>query len=509
MFDLPDFLPLRVTRAAGRITASQVSKLDHLLVVLPSRRPAEHCARLPQRVALSKLARRAVREESRTIQARFPNEKLTGVTVACTKPDAAFQTLTWARATMARVLNDRPARIGVVVKGFDESGTGSLLAALLSASDAAAFRLPTFKSKAPRGDRPFRSLAIFESPATFEIEAERAAALGNNLARWFTALPANRLTVSSYRSAIDRLAQVHGLRTEFLGERKLRTLKAGAFLAVSQGNATRDAGIIRISYRPRRGTRAALALVGKGILFDTGGVNLKPFKSMLDMHADMQGSAVALGSLVALAKLGVPYGVDAWLAVTENVLSNTAYKSQDIVEASNGTTIQVIHTDAEGRMVLADALAIAAREKPNLILDYATLTGSCVSALTTRYSGVFSNREQADAPLIAAGRASGERVWPFPMDEDFEEALSSDVADIKQCAVEGVGDHILAARFLSRFVPKDIPWVHVDLSASVHQGGLGAVPTKINGFGVSFTLNLLRTQLGSHERDGFTGVFGS
>jgi leucyl aminopeptidase len=221
---------------------------------------------------------------------------------------------------------------------------------------------------------------------------------------------------------------------------------------------------MRLRYRPRAaGPR--VALVGKGVIFDTGGTNLKPFTSMLDMHTDMQGSAVALGTLLALAELEAPFGVDTWLAITENRLTADAYKSQDLVRAVDGTTIQVIHTDAEGRMVLADTLALAAREQPAVIIDYATLTGTCVLALTERYSGAFSNRTAAHAVLLAAGAASGERVWPFPMDDDFDELLKSDVADIKQCSAENAGDHILGARFLSRFVPKSIPWVHLDLSA--------------------------------------------
>jgi leucyl aminopeptidase len=233
-------------------------------------------------------------------------------------------------------------------------------------------------------------------------------------------------------------------------------------LAVARGNATRDAGILRLRYRPRREAGTSLALVGKGVLFDTGGTNLKPFAGMLDMHTDMQGSAVALGTLLALAELRVPYGIDAWLAITENRMAADAYKPQDLVTAVNGTTIQVIHTDAEGRMVLADTLALAAREQPAMIIDYATLTGSCVAALTERYSGVFSNRAAANALLQQAGAQSGERVWPFPMDDDYDELLKSDVADIKQCSAENAGDHILGARFLSRFVPRNVPWIHVD-----------------------------------------------
>jgi leucyl aminopeptidase len=207
----------------------------------------------------------------------------------------------------------------------------------------------------------------------------------------------------------------------------------------------------------------------------------------------MQGSAVALGTLIALAQVRAPYAVDAWLAITENRLSASAYKPQDIVHAANGTTIQVIHTDAEGRMVLADALALAAREEPKLIIDYATMTASCITALTQRYSGVFSNRQSANGLMTDAGIASGERVWPFPMDEDFDQLLRSDVADVKQCAVEGEGDHILGARFLCRFVPRSIPWIHVDLSAGEHKSGLAHVPTDITGFGVRLTLELLRS----------------
>jgi leucyl aminopeptidase len=206
----------------------------------------------------------------------------------------------------------------------------------------------------------------------------------------------------------------------------------------------------------------------------------------------MQGSAVALGSLLALAELRVPYGIDAWLAITENRTAPNAYTSQDLVRAVNGTTIQVIHTDAEGRMVLADTLALAAREQPQLIVDYATLTGACVTAVTERYSGAFSNRAAANQLLVEAGTASGERIWPFPMDEDFDELLKSDIADIKQCNTESAGDHILAARFLNRFVPPSIPWIHVDLSAAQHKGGLAHIPTEITGFGVRLTIELLQ-----------------
>jgi leucyl aminopeptidase len=327
------------------------------------------------------------------------------------------------------------------------------------------------------------------------------------LARWLTALPPNILDAHGYRRAITRLARRHRLTLRWLDERALRRAGANAFLAVAAGNAERGAGIAHLSYRPARrarGARPDVTLVGKGILFDTGGVNLKTHRSMLEMHTDMAGSAVALATLVALAQLRAPFAADAWLAITENRIGPHAYRPQEVVRASNGVTIQVIHTDAEGRMVLADTLALAARTRPRLMIDFATLTGACVYALTERMSGVFANRAALAAKLEAAGRASGERVWNFPFEPDYDAELESKIADLVQCAVDGKGDHILATRFLSRFVPAAIPWAHVDLSSATRSGGLAHVNTDVTGFGVRFALELLLHQnvLAALERAG-------
>jgi leucyl aminopeptidase len=323
-------------------------------------------------------------------------------------------------------------------------------------------------------------------------------ARGTNLARWLTSLPPNILDSRGYHRAIAELARNHGLGFKWLDEDALQRLGANAFLAVSAANEQRVAGIAHLKYRPARRKAATsppdIALVGKGILFDTGGVNLKPHRSMLDMHTDMGGSAVALATLIALAELRAPLAADAWLAITENNIGPKAYRPQEVVRAVNGVTIQIIHTDAEGRMVLADTLALAARTKPKLMIDFATLTGAAVYALTERMSGVFTNRPALVERLVAAGRASGERVWNFPFDADYDSDLESKVADIVQCAVEGKGDHILAARFLNRFVPEEIPWVHVDLSSSTRTGGLGHINTEVTGFGVRYALELILKQ---------------
>ena len=229
-----------------------------------------------------------------------------------------------------------------------------------------------------------------------------------------------------YAEVVRGLAKEHSWQYKRFVTKDLKALGAGAFLAVAQGNDDDSAGIVRIRYRPgSKKSKADLSLVGKGIIFDTGGTNLKPFASMLDMHGDMQGSAVALGTLLAISELQLPIAVDCWLALTENRTGPNAYKSQDVVTAANGKTIQIIHTDAEGRLALADALVLASREQPGLIFDYATLTGTCVSAITSRYSGVFTNRAEWHPRLKRAGQRSGERVWPFPIGKEFLDELKS------------------------------------------------------------------------------------
>jgi leucyl aminopeptidase len=320
-----------------------------------------------------------------------------------------------------------------------------------------------------------------------------ASARGTNLVRWLTALPPNKLDSRRYHDTVAKLARNHKLGFNWYDEPALKRLGANAFLAVSAANANRDAGIAHLTYRPKGNKTPTpdIALVGKGILFDTGGVNLKPHRSMLDMHTDMSGSAVALATLLALAELNAPIAVDAWLAITENQIGPTAYRPQEVITASNGVTIQVIHTDAEGRMVLSDTLALAARTQPRFMIDFATLTGAAVYSLTERMSGVLTNHESLAPSLVEAGRTSGERVWNFPFDSDYDTDLESKVADIMQCSVDSKGDHILATRFLNRFVPEELPWAHVDLSASTRTGGLAHINTEVTGFGVRYALELI------------------
>ena len=391
--------------------------------------------------------------------------------------------------------------------------------ALWSAWVASRYALPALHSGATRQEprRPSTQppVAVPVGLGTAALQKWQAVERGAALARWLTALPGNHLTPALYRKRVQALAKQQGWKMVVANEAALQRAGAGAFLAVAQGNPAGDSCLIHLQYRPAHGkaaparqrrSAAPVALVGKGVCFDTGGVNLKPHRSMLDMHTDMAGSAVALGTLLALTELRHPAPADAWLALAENHLAAQAYKPQDVVVASNGTTIQVIHTDAEGRMLLADALALASRTKPRALVDFATLTGACIGALTERYAGLFTNRPGQRNQLEALGQACGERVWGFPLDADFDAELESKVADIIQCPVEGKGDHIYAARFLQRFVGEGLPWIHLDLAPATRHGGLAHITTDITGFGVRYATSLLQDESVLQALEGSTAT---
>jgi leucyl aminopeptidase len=463
---------------------------DALLVMMPESAGRESLARLPDSDRWKDLHGRAQPRAGTVRTSALANRRQTlAVLGFLGEEPGAFERLALAGRMLRETAARSPETLGLAAMGAAATAdTG--LEALLSASLAQAFALPSFKTT-ESGQLPLRRIAL-PADSDLDLRYVQACTGGTNLARWLTALPPNFLDSRGYHSVIARLARRHGLRMRWLGEAALRRAGANAFLAVASANERPGAGIAHLTYRPAGRARGApdLALIGKGIVFDTGGVNLKPHRAMLEMHTDMAGSAVALATLIALAQLRAPIAADAWLAITENQIGPRGYRPQEVVRAANGLTIQVVHTDAEGRMALADTLALAARTRPRLMIDFATLTGACVYSLTERMSGVFANREALANALIAAGRSSGERVWSFPFDADFDADLDSKVADILQCAVEGKGDHILAARFLNRFVPREIPWAHVDLSAATRTGGLGHINTDVTGFGVRCTLEL-------------------
>jgi len=482
---------IRITQKTGRVDTKTLEAIDQLVLILPKRPKPALWNAIPQGSRLKAAMGKRNSGDIPALQTRLANKRQTHVVAATVTADtSAFELLTISRKLVAAATIEKAGTLGILAAGFDASDQQTICSAVCAAALAAGFKLLAYKSKAT----PARIKSIRVIGLTHKVDLARtqAEASGNNIARWLTTMPPNKLDAANYADMLKDLAAGNGWDYKRLSTKELAKAGAGAFLAVAQGNDNDSASIVRLRYRPgAKSSKPELSLVGKGVIFDTGGTNLKPFTSMLDMHGDMQGSAVAVGTLLAITQLKLPMPVDCWLAITENRTGPNAYKSQDVVTALNGKTIQTIHTDAEGRMVLADTLTLASREKPGLMIDYATLTGAVVNAITTRYSGVFTNRAGWHPRLKRTGQNCGERVWPFPIGKEFLSDLESDVADIKQCSPNPTGDHILAASFLAEFVENDTPWVHVDLAASDSKGGLAHIPGDVTGFGVRYSMSLL------------------
>lgn len=406
-----------------------------------------------------------------------------------------FWTLELARKTLYPLIDAKAKRILVELRASGEraEALADAYSSALVAIDCVLPRYPLKPKPAQRKPETLLTFGVHSSQNNaVETAARSAVALteGTNRVRRLTVMAGNDLTPSRYVALATEMAREKGLGTDFYSRARLQEMKAGCFLAVSQGSEDPGVGILKISYRPQ-GAPKKIALVGKGITFDTGGNNIKTGGHMYGMNNDMGGSAVALSLVLHAIRERWDVAVDAYLAITDNVLSPRSYRPNDVITSLRGKTIEVVDTDAEGRMVLADTLYLAAQERPDLILDFATLTGACIRALGTNLSGAYTNRANWFGRILRAGRRSGERVFPLPNDPDYGRCLKSDVADIKQCRTTGGVDHIEAGYFLSCFVPKRIPWVHVDLSACEQDEGLGHVPGKITGFGVRFAANFI------------------
>ncbi|MBC7755448.1 MAG: leucyl aminopeptidase family protein [Bdellovibrio sp.] len=402
------------------------------------------------------------------------------------------------RKAVKPLLEEEPEKVTICVFGDDATREAHACAAYYVLSVNAA-ELPSrkgAKSKQEKKHRPLQEIAMYGHEAAHDYAYVNARVSANTLCRSLTMLPPNELTPTSYRAKVKELAMGKGWQLEEFDMPALKKMGAGAFYAVGQGSEPMDAAIVHLTYNPDpshlTGATKHIALVGKGICFDTGGHNLKPAKYMQYMHEDMNGSAVALSILHAVTELKWPVKIDCWLAIAQNHIGPLAYKQNDVVTALNGLTIEIVHTDAEGRMVLADTLTLASRQKPDFILDFATLTGDMAVAVTDRMSGVICNRPELACKAVGAGIAAGERIVAFPYEEDMDCDLESDIADILQCTLDAEGDHLLAARFMGKFIENDVAWVHTDLSSTNRKDGLGAVESTVNGFGVGFGLELVK-----------------
>ncbi|HSP55294.1 MAG TPA: leucyl aminopeptidase, partial [Dehalococcoidia bacterium] len=275
--------------------------------------------------------------------------------------------------------------------------------------------------------------------------------------------PANGLPPASMAERAQTLAKDAGLECEVLDEKRLRELGMGALLGVSAGSAQPPRFII-IKYKGKTGSDTTLGLLGKGITFDSGGISIKPAAGMEAMKGDMSGGAAIISTMWALGKLKPAVNVTALVPASENMPGGNATKPGDVLRAMNGKTIEVINTDAEGRLILADAICYARKEGLSPIVDVATLTGAMQIALGPGATGFMSTEDDLAQEITAAGEASGEKMWRFPLIADYKEGMKSNVADIKNTGTRN-GGAISAAEFL-RFFVEDTPWVHIDMAGT-------------------------------------------
>lgn len=320
------------------------------------------------------------------------------------------------------------------------------------------------------------------------------AALANAVryARDLISEPANALTPEIMAADIKRLEYL-GLKVEILEETKMRELGFNLALAVAQGSANRPRiAIIKWRGKPKE-KGFSVGLVGKGVTFDSGGISIKPAANMGDMKQDMAGAAAMTAVMKSLALQKVEKNVVAVVGLVENMPSGTAYRPGDVVTSMSGQTVEVVNTDAEGRLVLADCLTyIQKTYKPKTLMDMATLTGAIIIALGHTFAGIFSNDDTLAQKLSTAGRISGERVWRLPMDPEYDKLVDSTIADMKNSAGRPAGS-ATAACFLRRFIEKGTHWAHIDIAGmDLSEGTNILYPKGASGFGVRLLNELIR-----------------
>ncbi len=329
--------------------------------------------------------------------------------------------------------------------------------------------------------QPFEELLWYGASAADLREGE---ILGEcaNLTRRLVNEPPNMMTPERFAQEALQLAQEAGLEIDVWDQARLEQERCGAMLAVARGSA-HPPRLITLRYQGIPTSPCAVAMVGKGVTFDSGGYSLKPSEGMKTMKCDMAGAATVLGTMLAIARLKLPVSVSGYMGMVENMVSGNAYKLGDILTSRSGTTIEVQNTDAEGRLVLADVLDVAVEQGAARLIDLATLTGACLVALGTDVTGLMTNDQAWCDELMAAALQRGESVWQLPMFEEFGEQIASDVADIKNVGEGRWGGAITAAKLLERFV-KDRPWIHCDIAgpafaekpkAWLDAGGTGAM----------------------------------
>jgi leucyl aminopeptidase len=400
------------------------------------------------------------------------------------------------RRVMRQATKNREYQIGLAVSAripglsSDESRRF-----VLREASIADYTFDKFKSKKNEFDK-IDGLHIFpltketEEDLELKLDSVRLLRTAIQIARDLGNRPSNDLTPERLSLAAKEVADgVTGLRVTILGKKELQKDRMGGILAVGQGSAEEPRMIV-LEHRPKKPKRSVV-LIGKGITFDSGGISLKPAKGMGDMKFDMAGAAAVIGVMRAVAELDLPIKVVGLVPTAENMPSGTAIKPGDIITTASGKTVEVDNTDAEGRLLLADALHYSARFNPDLIIDFATLTGACVVALGHEAAGLMTNDDELQATLRGLGERVGERVWPLPLYDEYLGYLKSDWADLKNSG-DRWGGAVTAGIFLKQFVPDKASWAHLDIAGvgyldKVHNG----LPKGATGFGVVLTTAFL------------------
>ncbi|HUW49504.1 MAG TPA: leucyl aminopeptidase [Sulfuricella sp.] len=336
------------------------------------------------------------------------------------------------------------------------------------------YRFDRLKSKQEEARRPLRRI-VLNVPRRNELAAgEEAAARGQaiaggmNLAKDLGNLPGNICTPAYLAQQAQELAKTHKLKFEVLEQKDMEALKMGSLLSVARGSR-QPAKLIVLQYQGSNKKQKPLVLVGKGITFDSGGISLKPGAEMDEMKYDMCGAASVLGAFQAVAQLKLPINLVGIIPATENLPDGNASKPGDIVTSMSGQTIEILNTDAEGRLILCDALTYAERFDPEAVVDIATLTGACVIALGGQASGLLSNHDALARELLHAGEYTGDRAWQLPLWDEYQEQLKSNFADMANIGGRQAGT-ITAACFLSRFAKK-YDWAHLDIAGTAWKSG--------------------------------------
>lgn len=310
-----------------------------------------------------------------------------------------------------------------------------------------------------------------------------------NFVRDLVNCPPNEMTPSALAAAAKDASVRTRIQCQVFDKKEITRRGMNLLLAVNRGSAE-EPRFVHMAYRPK-GASKRVVFVGKGITFDSGGLCLKPSKSMVTMKCDMAGAALTIAVVAAAAAMRLPLEVHGVVAATENMTGSQAYRPGDVFTSLDGKTVEIINTDAEGRLILADALAYARELRPDVLIDHATLTGACMVALGPYRAGLFSNDDAIARRYADAGEQQGEGFWRLPLDEDLKEVLKSTIADLKHCG-DGYGGSITAALFLREFVGKS-PWIHLDIAGPAFLDKThGVMPRGATGFGVLTALQLLR-----------------